>query len=250
MSLAVRCMLSLLLVGLTQPAAAAEVNVAVAANFTAPMQQIAAAFTTETGHRAVLSFGSTGKLYAQIRNGAPFGMLLAADTQTPAQLVTDGLAKPGSPFTYAIGRLALWSAEPERVDDGGAVLRKSVPVRLAIADPRLAPYGKAALQTLEALGLRAQLAPHLVTGESIAQTFQFVSTGNAPLGFVALSQIYANGRITHGSAWVVPQRLHDPLRQDAVVLLSAQSNPAAIALAKFLRGPIARRIIHAYGYGI
>jgi len=246
-----RFFLPLLLTCLTRLASAAEVNVAVAANFMAPMQQIAAAFETETGHTAVLSFGSTGKLYAQIRNGAPFGMLLAADSQTPAQLVTDGLAQPGTAFTYAIGRLVLWSADSGRVDNRGAVLRNGPSQqRVAIADPRLAPYGKAAMQTLEALGLRAKFEPRLVMGESVAQTFQFISSGNAPFGFVALSQVYTDGRITQGSAWIVPERLHEPLRQDAVVLLSAKSNPAALALAKFLRGPTARRIIRAHGYGI
>lgn len=231
--------------GLTQ---AAEVSVAVAANFTAPMQKIAAAFEQETGHKAVLSFGSTGKLYAQIRNGAPFQLLLAADDKTPARLEQEGLALPGTRFTYASGRLVLWSAQPELVDDKGEVLRNGHFERIAVADPQLAPYGAAALEAIGKLGLLQRLQPRMVQGENIGQTFQFVATGNAALGFVALSQVMSDGRISRGSAWVVPLELHAPIRQDAVVLVTGRDNPAAAALAAYLRGEKARAIIRAYGY--
>ena len=225
-----------------------EVQVAVAANFAAPMQQIAAAFEKDTGHRAVLSFGSTGKFHAQIRHGAPFAVLLAADDETPAQLVKDGLAVAGSRFTYAVGQLVLWSSQPGLVDDQGKVLRQTLPGKLAIADPKLAPYGAAALQTMDRLNVLTRLRPQLVLGENIGQTFQFVQTGNAALGFVALSQLMAGGRIASGSAWVVPASLHDPIRQDAVQLKAGENNPAAKALLQYLRADAARQVIRAWGY--
>ena len=223
-------------------------QVAVAANFSAPMQKIAAAFEKETGHQAVLSFGATGKFYAQIRNGAPFAVLLAADDETPARLVKEGLAVPGSVFTYATGRLALWSSRPGLVDEQGAVLRRPLPGKLAVADPKLAPYGGAALQTLAHLGVLDLWRPQLVTGENIAQTFQFVKTGNATLGFVALSQIMEGGRIATGSAWVVPASLHEPIRQDAVLLKTGENQEAARALLQYLRGEAARQVIRTWGY--
>lgn len=227
---------------------AAEVQVAVASNFAAPMQKIAAAFEQETGHRAVLSVGATGKFYAQIRHGAPFGLLLAADSQTPARLVREGLAVAGSHFTYAIGQLVLWSAQSGLVDSQGAVLGKELPGRLAVADPRLAPYGAAALQVLDKRGLSARLRPWLVTGESVGQAFQFVKSGNAALGFVALSQVMSEGRIASGSAWVVPAHLYEPIRQDAVLLPAGEHNAAARALWQYLRSDAARAIIAAHGY--
>ena len=185
-------------------AQAAEVTVAVAANFAAPMQKIAAAFERDSGHRVVLAFGSTGKFYAQIRQGAPFAVRLAADPDTPARLVHEGLGSADSRFTYAIGRLALWSRQAGVVDAQGAVLKSGSFDRLALADPKLAPYGAAAMQTLERLGLLAQLRPKLVQGDSIGQAYQFVATGNAALGFVALSQLMLDGQIGAGSAWIVP----------------------------------------------
>jgi molybdate transport system substrate-binding protein len=227
---------------------AGTVQVAVAANFSAPMQKIAAAFEKDTGHQAVLSFGATGKFYAQIRNGAPFAVLLAADDETPARLVKEGLAVPGSVFTYATGRLALWSSRPGLVDEQGAVLRRPLPGKLAVADPKLAPYGGAALQTLAHLGVLDLWRPQLVTGENIAQTFQFVKTGNATLGFVALSQIMEGGRIATGSAWVVPASLHEPIRQDAVLLKTGENQEAAQALLQYLRGEAARQVIRTWGY--
>ena len=236
-------------------AQAGEVTVAVAANFTAPMQKIAQAFGQDTGHKAQLAFGATGKFYAQIKNGAPFAVLLAADDETPARLEKEDLAIAGSRFTYATGRLALWSKQANVVDDKGEVLRsKSLNKigihKIAIADPKLAPYGIAAMEVIHKLGVQGSVIPKLVQGESIGQTYQFVSTENAQLGFVALSQISVDGRITQGSAWVVPQSLHTPLKQDAVLLNAGEDNAAAHALLKYLQGDTAKAIITRYGYAL
>ena len=231
-------------------ARAAEVSVAVAANFAAPMQKIAAAFEHDTGHKAVLAFGSTGRFHAQIGNGAPFDVLLAADEETPLQLERDGQGVAGTRFTYAVGRLVLWSRQPGLVDDQGAVLKTGTFARLALADPKLAPYGAAAIETLTRLGLLEQLRPKFVQGENIGQTYQFVATQNVPLGFVALSQVFADGRLTQGSAWVVPASLHRPIRQDALLLVRGQGKPAAQALLAYLRGEKARSIIRSYGYDL
>lgn len=227
---------------------AADVPVAVAANFSAPMQKIAAAFEQDTGHKAIVSFGATGKLYAQISNGAPFQVFLAADEATPARLEREGKAVDGSRFTYAVGQLALWSADASTVDAQGAVLKTGNFKHLAVANPKLAPYGAAAMQVLDQLGLTARLQPRLVTGENIAQAYQFVASGNAQLGFVALSQVMEGGKITQGSAWQVPPQLHAPIRQDAVLLATGKDNPGATALLQYLRGDKARAIIEAYGY--
>jgi molybdate transport system substrate-binding protein len=229
-------------------AQAGEVRVAVAANFTAPMQKIAQAFEQDTGHKAQLAFGATGKFYAQIKNGAPFAVLLAADDETPARLEKEGLAVAGARFTYATGRLALWSKTPNLVDDKGEVLRSNRFEKLAIADPKLAPYGVAAMEVIQHLGVQANVVPKLVQGESIGQTYQFVSTENAQLGFVALSQISFDGRISQGSAWVVPQSMHTPLKQDAVLLNAGKDNAAAVALLKYLQADKAIAIVRSYGY--
>lgn len=242
------CLMMWMLALAAVSAPAAQVQVAVAANMAAPMKQIAADFERATGHHAVVVLGSTGKLHAQVRAGAPFDALLAADDEAPAQLEAEGLAVPGTRFTYATGRLVLWSADPAAVDPQGQVLRQPPQGKLAIADPRLAPYGAAALQTLGALGVASAWAPHLVQGESIGQAYQFTATGNARLGFVALSQVMAAGRITRGSAWIVPATLHKPLRQDAVLLKPGESNPAAAALLQYLRGDAARATLRGYGY--
>jgi len=238
----------LMVLGLSTPLLAAEVQVAVAANFTAPMQKIAADFEQATGHKARLAFGATGKFYAQIKNGAPFDVLLAADDDTPARLEKEGLAISSSRFTYAIGQLALWSARPGYVDDKGAVLKQGGFAHLAIANPKLAPYGAAAVETLTKLGLLGSVESRFVQGENIAQTYQFVSTGNAELGFVALSQIVEDGKLKSGSAWIVPASLHSPIRQDAVMLAKGKDNPAAAALLTFLKSDKARAVIQAYGY--
>lgn len=227
-----------------------EVRVAVAANFAQPMARIAERFQAATGHVVKVSVGSTGRLYSQIAAGAPFDLLLAADTKTPARLVDEGRAKAANRFTYAIGQLVLWSPQAGRVDADGAVLQRDDWQRLAIANPRLAPYGAAAMAVLEARGLADRLGPRLVTGDSIAQAYQFVATGNAELGFVALSQVAAPGQSIAGSAWRVPQSLYPEIRQDVVLLTTAESNAAATALLKFLREPPAREVIAGYGYAL
>ena len=234
-------------------AKAEEATVAVAANFTAPMQKIAQAFEQDTGHKAKLVFGSTGKFYAQIKNGAPFAVLLSADVETPARLEQEGAAVAGTRFTYAVGRLALWSKNPALVDNKGQVLLskntdKNSFKKLAIADPKLAPYGAAAIEVIERMGVIAKVRPKLVQGDSIGQAFQFVMTENAELGFVAYSQISTDGRITQGSAWVVPQNLYTPLRQDAALLSLGKDNAAALALIKYMRTDRAQTIIRTYGY--
>jgi len=229
-------------------ALADEVQVAVAANFTAPAKIIGADFEKQTGHKATLSFGGTGKFYAQIRNGAPFEVLLAADDETPAKLEKEGAAIPGTRFTYAIGRLVLWSAKPGYVDDKGEVLKKGEFRHLAIANPKLAPYGAAAIESLTALKLIEAVQPKFVQGENIAQTQQFIATGNAELGFIALSQVMKDGKITEGSAWLVPATLHQPIRQDAILLKMGKGKPAADAWLKYLKGESARAIIKSFGY--
>ena len=227
---------------------AAEVRVAVAANFATPMKLLASRFEQETGHQAQISVGATAKLYTQIKNGAPFDVFLAADTDTPAKLAQENAIVPGSRFTYATGRLILWSARLDAVDDQGQVLKTGNFKHLAVAAPKLAPYGAAALQTLTQLGLMDQLRPKLVMGESIGQAFSFVATGNAELGFVALSQVYEDGKLSKGSGWIVPAHLHHPLRQDAVLLLRASRNPAASALLAFLKTAPSRAVIRSFGY--
>ena len=241
---------SCLIVGLTAcvVAHAAEVSVAVAANFTAPMNAIAAEFAKDTGHEAKASFGSSGKFYAQIKNGAPFQVFLSADDETPARLEQEGATVAGSRFTYAVGSLALWSGDPQRVDSRGDVLRRGGYHKLAIANPKLAPYGKAAIETLTHLGLLDIVAGKFVQGENIGQTHQFVVSGNAELGFVALSQVMKDGRLSSGSAWIVPESMHKPIRQDAVILSAGKDNPAAAALMRYLKGDKARAILNAYGY--
>jgi molybdate transport system substrate-binding protein len=225
-----------------------EVQVAVAANFTAPAKRIAVDFEKDTGRKALLSFGATGKFYAQIKNGAPFEVLLAADDSTPAKLEEEGAAVRGSRFTYAIGSLVLWSAKPGLVDDQGEVLKKGDFRHLAIANPKTAPYGVAATETLKALGLLEALQPKLVQGENIAQTHQFVVSGNAELGFVALSQVMEDGKLTSGSAWAIPETLHEPIRQDAVLLNAGTGRPAAEAWLDYLKGEKAWAVIRAFGY--
>lgn len=227
---------------------AEEVQVAVAANFTAPMKLIAADFEKDTGHKTVLSFGATGKFYAQITNGAPFDVFLAADTETPAKLEKEGAAVSGSGFTYATGRLVLWSAKPGVVDDKGAVLLRGDFKHLAIAAPKLAPYGAAAIETMTKVGLLPSLEPKLVQGESIGQTFSMIASGNAELGFVALSQVYEDGKIKSGSAWTVPTNLHSPIRQDAVLLTRAKNNQAAVQLVAYLKTEKAKNVIRSFGY--
>lgn len=229
---------------------AGEVQVAVAANFAGPMEKLAEQFQRDTGHKAVVASGATGKFYAQIRNGAPFEVLLSADDETPARLEAEGHAVARSRFTYAVGRLVLWSAKANYVDATGAVLRTGDFKHLAVANPKTAPYGAAAVAVIDKLGLTARLQPRLVQGENIAQAFQFASTGNAELGFVAQAQVWRDGKFTAGSGWIVPATMHAPIRQDAALLTRGAKNPAAQALLDYLRTDKAKALIRAYGYEV
>lgn len=231
-------------------ALADDVQVAVAANFTAPLNAIAAAFEKDTGHHVVASPGATGQLYAQIKNGAPYEVFLSADDSTPARLESEGATAKGSRFTYAIGTLMLWSPKAGYVDANGEVLKGTAYQHLSIANPKAAPYGLAATQVLAQLKLTEATRDKIVEGQNITQAFQFVQTGNAELGFVALSQVYKDGKITSGSAWVVPQSLYSPIRQDAVILEKGAGNAAAKAFVDYLRGPKAAQIITSYGYAL
>jgi len=226
---------------------AAEVHVAVSANFAPPLHALGEAFSRQTGHKLLASPGSTGKLYAQIRNGAPFDAFLSADEAAPRRLEDDGLAVSGSRFTYALGRLVLWSSRNGLVDPRGEVLKSNRFRKLALANPKLAPYGNAAREVMEKLGVWAALQGRVVQGENIAQTFQFIATGNADLGFVALSQVDA---ARTGSRWIVPSALHAPIRQDALLLGRARSNPAARAFLEYLRSPEAKHRIRDFGYDL
>ena len=231
-------------------AVAGEVQVAVAANFAGPLARIGEGFSAATGHTLKVSSGATGKFYTQItQGGAPFELLIAADDETPKKLVAEGFAVAGSNFTYAIGKLVLWSARPGFVDAQGQVLAGRGFEHLALANPKVAPYGAAGIEVLKARGLYDALAPKLVTGESIAQAYQFVSTGNAELGFVALSQVAVPGKPVSGSYWLVPPSLYGEIRQDAVLLKAGEQNPAARALLAYLKSAPAKALIEAYGYG-
>lgn len=242
------CLTSLLAVFAIGAAQADEVQVAVAANFTAPIQAIAADFEKDTGHKLIAAYGATGQFYTQIKNGAPFEVFLSADDTTPEKLEREGDTVKGSRFTYAVGTLALWSAKDGYVDTKGEVLKKNEYQHLSIANPKTAPYGLAATQVLEKLKLTEATKAKIVEGQNITQAYQFVSTGNAELGFVALSQIYKEGKVTSGSAWIVPASLHDPIKQDAVILDKGKDNVAAKALVEYLKGPKAAAVIKSYGY--
>ena len=231
------------------PAQADEIQVAVAANFSAPAQKIAAAFEHDTGNTVKLSFGATGKFYAQISAGAPFDVLLAADQATPEKLAAEGKGLPETRRTYAIGKLVLWSADPSLVDAKGEVLKSDRFKHLSVADAKLAPYGLAARETLEHLKLTDALQARLVTAENIGQAYQFVSTGNAELGFVALGQVQPpDGSKAPGSLWIVPDNLYAPLKQDVIVISATKVRPAATAFAEFLASDKAHAIAKAYGY--
>lgn len=247
-ALLVRTTLALGLAVVTVGARADEVLVAVAANFAAPMARLADDFKAATGHTLQLASGATGKFYSQIVAGAPFEVLLSADDTTPRRLIAEGHAVAGSAFTYAVGQLVLWSVTPGLVDAQGAVLASGRFRKIAIASPKTAPYGRAAMEVLVARGLEGPLSLKLVTGESVAQAYQFVATGNAELGFVALSQVQVPGKPMVGSMWRVPASLHAPMRQDAVLLKAGAGRPAAAALLQWLRGEPAQAVIRSYGY--
>jgi len=248
--------LTLLLVG--QTSWAATVLVAVAANFSKPMTEIAAEFEKATGHSAKLSFGSSGKFVSQIENGGPFEVLLSADEKGPQKLEKSGLTVPNSRFVYALGKLVLWSAKPGYVDDQGKILTTGGFKHLALADPKLAPYGAAAVEVLKKMGLFEKLQPLFVQGENIAQTYQFISTANAELGFVALSQVIGfdkahpeeNGKIAKGSGWIIPGNYYTPIRQNAVLMKKGAENPAAPVLLDYLKSAPALAIIEKYGYDL
>jgi molybdate transport system substrate-binding protein len=242
---------ALLLVLFASAGAVAEpLHVAVATNFAPTCRAIADAFSAATQHEVVISAGSSGKLFAQIENGAPFEVFLSADAEKPEKLEKNKMAVPGSRFTYAIGKLVLWSAKPDYVDDQGRILETGGFKHLALADPKLAPYGEAAIEVLKNKGLLEKIKPLFVLGENISQTYQFVSTGNAELGFIALSQVIEGGKIAKGSGWIVPEELYAPIRQDAVLLAKGEDNPAAAALIQFLKSADARAIIQKYGYSL
>ena len=235
--------LSLLALG-SAPAFAAEVSVAVAANFTKPAEEIGKAFTAQTGNTVAFSFGASGALYTQITQAAPFEVFLSADNKRPAQAVADGFGVDGTVFTYAVGKVVLYSPTID-VTDGEAVLRAGAFQHIAVADPKTAPYGKAGLEVVDKLGLAEAIAPKVVTGENISQTLQFVDSGNAELGFVALSQV--TGKPTT-QVWAVPADDYSPILQDAVLLKTGETDPAAKAFIEFLKGPEATDIIKTYGY--
>jgi molybdate transport system substrate-binding protein len=229
------------------PASALETQVAVAANFTEPAKEIAAAFKAATGHTAVLTFGSAGQFYTQILAGAPYQVFLSADAERPALAEKAGLAVPGSRFTYAVGRLVLYSKTPGLVDPAGKLLSSPRFKALAICDPAVAVYGEAAVETMKSLGVYERVQPRIVQGANVTQAYQFVDTGVAEVGFVALSQVIGRDG---GSRWLVPEALHKPIDQQAVLLRSGQSNPAAAAFLAFLKGPAAVAIIKRYGYDV
>jgi molybdate transport system substrate-binding protein len=249
-NISLRFCLTLLLLAVSQSPIAATTLVAVAANFSKPMTEIAAEFEKATGHSAKLSFGSTGKFVSQLENGAPFEVFLSADEKAPQRLVESGLAVANSQFTYALGKLVLWSAKPGYVDDQGKILTTGGFKHLALPDPKIAPYGAAAVEVLKKMGLMAKLQPLFVQGENIAQTFQFVSTANAELGFIALSQVIENGKIASGSGWLIPADYYAPIRQGAVLMKKGAENPAASALLDYLKSAPALAIIQKYGYDL
>ncbi|MCI5851969.1 MAG: molybdate ABC transporter substrate-binding protein [Sutterellaceae bacterium] len=231
-------------------AVAEEIQIAVAANFTAPAKDLAPVFEKQTGHKVKLSFGGTGAFFAQIENGAPFDILLAADAKTPAKIEQKGLGVKGSSFTYALGKLVFWSSDPAKIDSNGNALKEMKFAKCAVADPKLAPYGEASYQTLESFKLLKAYEPKFVTGNNIGKTFQFVKTGNAEVGFVALSQVFKNGKFTSGSGWVIPAKYYRPIRQDAVLLNHGAKSDAAKAFLKFLQSPESNKLKESYGYGI
>lgn len=246
-----KCLMTWILCGifvLVDVAEANSVHVAVASNFAGALGEIARGFEQETGHQLVITSGATGKFYAQIKAGAPFEVFLSADTGTPEKLEAEGLTVRGSRFTYAIGRLVLWSPKPNYVDREGRILKVGNFDHLSLANPKTAPYGAAAMQILSKYGLEGTLAPKLVQGENISQAHQFVVSGNAQLGFVALSQVFRNGQLTSGSAWFIPEGEYSPIRQDVVLLKTGESNPAAKALLTYLKSPFALEVIASLGY--
>lgn len=226
-----------------------EVKAAVAANLTTAIKKLTPLYEQKSGNKLVVSFGATGQLYAQITNGAPFDVFLAADDTTPKKLIAEGKAVDSSYFVYARGRLALWSGTSGYVDEQGAILKTDKFSKIAIANPKSAPYGKAAMEAMTALKLLDQLQTKFITGENIAQTQQFISSGNVPLGFIALAQVKALPAVDRGSYWLVPAELHQPIEQGAVLLKTEHAATAETFLA-FLKSPEAIAIIRELGYEV
>lgn len=241
--------LGVLMTSMVGAVCAADVHVAVAANFTAPAKELAPIFERVTGHKLVLSFGSTGMFYGQIKNGATYDVLLAADAKTPKKALDEGYGVTGTSFTYAVGKLVLWSLDASKITDGQKLLSSGEFNKCAVANPKLAPYGLAAYEALAAMDLLSKVQPKFVEGDNIGKAFNFVKTGNADVGFVALSQVYKNGKMQSGSGWIVPENLYGKIRQDAVLLKQGKNQDAARQFLKFLQGPEAAQVKAAYGYG-
>lgn len=232
-------------------AGAAEVNVAVAANFTAPMKELAAMYEKDTGNKILASYGATGAFYAQIKNGAPYQILFAADAKTPAKIVKEGLGVEGTNKPYAFGKLVLWSAADNFVKDDKNFILSDKVNKIAVANPKLAPYGEAAYQTMTAWGNLDKAKDKFVTGDNIGKTFQYAKTGNAQVGFVALSQVYKDGKMTSGSGWIIPTDLYKPIQQDVVVLNAGKDNKDVADFLKYLNtNPQVKKLIESYGYGL
>lgn len=241
-------LLSTLLI--SQQLFAGQVNVAVAGNFFKPLKTLATQFESESGHHVAISVAATGKLYAQILHGAPFDLFLAADQKRPASLINKQLAIAGSQFTYAQGQLVLWSNNTQAVDKQGYCLFSPAIDYLAIANPKVAPYGEQSINVLKNLGAYAQLASKLVQGQNIGQTYQYLSSGSIEMGIIALSQVTDNGQITQGSYWLIPESLYQPIKQDAVLLKHGQHNAAALAFLHYLTTPAALQTIQSFGYKV
>ncbi len=248
-SIAFKAAAAAVLAAVASGAMADEIHVAVAANFTAPAKDLAPIFEQQTGHKVILSFGSTGMFYGQIKNGATYDILLAADAKTPKKAVAEGYGVGSSVFTYAVGKLVFWSSDVSKIKNGQQVVTKADFNKCAVANPKLAPYGLAAYETLEHLKALQKVQPKFVEGDNIGKTFQYVKTGNADVGFVALSQVYKDGKLTGGSGWIVPDNYYGKIRQDAVLLKNGKSLAAANQFLQFLKGPEAAKVKIAYGYG-
>lgn len=245
-TLALRFLLAL---SLSTPARADESLVAVAANYAGAVQALAQAFTQDTGHTLQITTGATGKLFAQISEGAPFDVMLSADSKTPARIEAEGLGVTGSSFTYAIGKLTLWSADPTLIGaDPKQALLAADTLFIAIANPDLAPYGVAAREAMQAMGVWDMVQPKIVLGQNIGQTYSLVDTGAAQLGFVATSAVQGPGIAPKGSRFDIPQAMFAPIAQDAVLLNPGADNPAALAFMDYLRGDKAKAIAVSYGY--
>lgn len=238
----------LLLLCVLEAARAESVNVAVSSNFASALEVISRSFEEATGHRVISTSGATGKFYAQIKSGAPFEVFLSADAATPQRLEEEGWVVTGSRFTYAIGRLVLWSSKSHVIDREGKVLAKGDFEHLSMANPKTSPYGLAAMEVMENRGLVGRLSPKLVQGENIAQAHQFIVSGNAQLGFVALSQVYRDGQLTSGSAWFIPDGEYKPIRQDVALLKNGAGNPVAKAFLAYIKSPAALDVMSSFGY--